>query len=185
MHLQMYIYMPSVGSCDNGVNGVSFALSVRLSCSALSDGWLLVIVCRDQYTVWASGSPSELMAAGSAAIEPWDRYIRPERRCWERNTLPAFVLQGVPCVCNHMSAELWLSVRTDITVSAYQRIAVQDSLLTQTNQKPRLLQCPLSLVSVFQAGDGKSLPPCFSAFSPSIPPVLSIQSAAVAVRGIN
>lgn len=38
MHLQMYIYMPSVGSCDNGVNGVSFALSVRLSCSALSDG---------------------------------------------------------------------------------------------------------------------------------------------------
>lgn len=63
-----------------------FALSLRLGSFALRDGWLLVIVSTDQYTVWASSSPSELMAAGSAAIEPWDQYIRPKMlRERERN----------------------------------------------------------------------------------------------------
>lgn len=83
-------------ACDNDVNRVRIFcfFSVCLSCPAPSDGWLLVIVCRDQYTVWASSSPGELMAAGSAAIEPWDQYIRPTEDA-DKETLLILVFESV------------------------------------------------------------------------------------------
>lgn len=113
----------------------SLSLSLCLSCSALSDGWLLVIVCRDQYTVWAFVSPSELMADGSAVIEPQDQYIRP-REDAERETLlclcfklwmfvpPSVLYFSVGertsvcwcgCVCSELSSSLHLCFCERIT----------------------------------------------------------------------
>ncbi len=171
---------------------VAFALSVCLGCSALSDGWLLVIVCRHQCTVWASSSLSELMATGSAAIEPWDQYIKPIEDA-DKETLPMFVPD---IVWTFISASLWfffqnyMSVFVNISIIGlyicdFVSVLQVDSLLTQTNEEARPLLMPAFPRQRLPGRDSKSLPFCFSAFSPSIPSILSIQSAAVAVCGIN
>lgn len=103
---------------------VSFALSACLSCSALSDGWLLVIVCRSVYSL---GIPQHQWINGR--WECSNRALRSihqaDRRCWERNTPPEFVLEIVwmfVCaslcvfVCIITSVGLCASVCLDISV---------------------------------------------------------------------
>lgn len=77
-----------------------FASSLRPCSFSLSDGWLFVIVSTDRYTVWTSGNPSELMASGSAAIEPWDQYIR-WKMLRERNYASALCLEVCKCLPQH------------------------------------------------------------------------------------
>lgn len=92
-------------------------LLLFLSClirSALSDGWVLVIVCRDQYTVWTSSSPGELMAAANAAIEPWDQYIRPIEDA-EEETLPCVCASKCINVCLRISLRV-VSISTSLCV---------------------------------------------------------------------
>lgn len=129
------------------------------------------------------------MAAGSAAIEPLDQYVSPIEDA-EKETLPVVELKRVNvclciplcfCVCGF--GDLCL----DVSISVYGRSVfcvriTGRGLLTQTNQKPQLLLMPPFPRQRLPSRDGKSLPLCFSAFSPSI---LSIQSAAVALCGIN
>lgn len=172
-------------------------LLLFLSClirSALSDGWVLVIVCRDQYTVWTSSSPGELMAAANAAIEPWDQYIRPIEDA-EEETLPCVCASKCINVCLRISLCV-VSISTSFVyfcVYGFQQqcmfvffvCVLRVKTLTQTNQEPWLLLMPTFPRQRLPSSDGKSLPLCFSASSPSIPSILSIQSAAVAVCGIN
>lgn len=91
------------------------------------------------------------------------------------------------CVC--VSVDFGVSLCAWMSASVYICVFVcasqVETLLTQTNQKPGLLLMPTFPRQRLPSRDGKSLPLCFSAFSPSIPSVVSIQSAAVAVCGIN
>lgn len=167
---------------------LSFTLS-QLLCSF----WWMTLSHRLQRSVYSLGIPQPRWINGrwECSNRALGSIHQTDRRCWERNTPPVFVLESVQmfvcaslCVCGFVYLCVLGCQHQCISVFFVCVLQVKTPL-TQTNQKPRLLLMPTFPRQRLPSRDGKSLPLCFSAFTPSIPSILSIQSAAVAVCGIN
>lgn len=65
------------------------------------------------------------MAAGSAAIEPWDQYISPEDA--EKESPPVFVLERV-CELLRILVGFCDADRTSVVVDIYARVTIRISV---------------------------------------------------------
>lgn len=75
-------------------------------------------------------------------------------------------------VCEHMSVCWCGRSSAAVYICVFVTVLQVVTLLTQTNQKRPLLLMPTFPRQRLPSRDGKSLPLCFSAFSPSIPSIL-------------